>query len=693
VKNFKPSTFTKFVFSVLALALSGCSTTKHVTEGDVAANDTESTLIAYQSAPSNYKKGTLVKECEESMTKAEGALKSIASRGASERNFANTQLAFELALSELSDETAGLTFMKYVTPNSQLREDSGACEEKLSQYLVEVFTRPQLYAALKAVVPGKEEEKVLHKEMLLAFEENGLKLPQEKLDQVRELMKEMSSKSNEFSKNLNNDTSFVLLSAEELKGLPESVMSRLEKRDGKLVVTMKYADFIPAMENVEDEQIRKKLIETYNTRAAVENTKLLEENLLLRQKTAKILGFKSWADYRLQKRMAKNTKNVWNMINGLKSKLSIRNQKDLNLLLEEKRKHTTNPKAKLEPWDLAFYVNRIKRQTYSIDDEVVRSYFPKDVVVEGIFEIYSTLLGVEFEKVKGAAVWSSLVDLYRIKDKESKSTIAYFMADLYPREGKYGHAAAFTLINGRLLDGVYNKPVSAMVTNFTPPSKDRPSLLSHDEVETFFHEFGHIMHQTLTRAPYASLSGTSVARDFVEAPSQMLEDWVWDKQMLKKISRHYKTGESLPDDLIERMLQGRDFNRGYHYTRQLMLGTLDMTLHTASGAVDSRKVHDQLYKEIIGLDPIKGGAFSAGFGHLMGGYDAGYYGYIWSEVYAADMFTRFEKAGLLDSKTGLSYRKNILEPGKMKDALALATEFLGRVPNQKAFFKKLGIRQ
>jgi thimet oligopeptidase len=217
--------------------------------------------------------------------------------------------------------------------------------------------------------------------------------------------------------------------------------------------------------------------------------------------------------------------------------------------------------------------------------------------------------------------------------------------------------------------------------------------MKHEEVRTLFHEFGHIMHQTLTQAPYASLSGSSVDQDFVEAPSQMLENWVFSPEILKTISGHYKDhSKKLPPELLKKLIQARDFNQGYFYTRQLFLALLDMNYHTSSGKVDTTETYHHLYKELIGLDPMPTGHFQASFGHLMGGYDAGYYGYLWSEVYAADMFTRFEKEGLLSSKTGHDYRKYILEQGKMMDASDILEKFLGRKPNNEAFYKKLHIR-
>jgi thimet oligopeptidase len=225
------------------------------------------------------------------------------------------------------------------------------------------------------------------------------------------------------------------------------------------------------------------------------------------------------------------------------------------------------------------------------------------------------------------------------------------------------------------------------------PANGKPSLLTHDDVETFFHEFGHIMHQTLTRAPYASLSGSAVSQDFVEAPSQMLENWVWNPKILNIISGHYlRPSEKLPTDLLEKLIAARNFQQGAAYTKQLLYALFDMTLHTQSmGVADVQKTYDDLYREIVGQEPIAGNHFPGTFGHLMGGYDAGYYGYLWSEVYAQDMFTQFPTDDLTDSTVGSRYRKVILEQGNMKDAIDLLREFLGRDPQPDAFFKKLGL--
>ena len=602
-------------------------------------------------------------------------------------------LDFESAMADLSQESASLTFMGYVHRDKQIRDESSACEGKLGQFGVQIFTRKDLYDALKLSRPQDAAQKRLLSETLEAFEKNGLKLPADKLAKVKALMEQLTVLETKFSANLNNDTSTVLFTEAELIGTSEDFRKRLKRSDdGRYIVTTKSTDYVQVMENSTNSETRRRMLLAYQNRAAAENTKLLESAVQIRQQIAALMGFKTWADYKTSTQMAKSGTNALKFLNGLRSKLEQRHKSDLAKLAKYKKEDLglTDP---VQVWDLAFLTYQLKKKSYSLDDEQIREYFPADVVMKGMFEVYSTLLGVDYIEVAKPDVWNSEVRLYEVVDKKSRETLAYFFADLVPREGKYGHAAAFTLRSGRLVNGKYNVPISSIVANFAPPSGGKPSLLNHDEVETTFHEFGHIMHQLLTRAPYASLSGTGVARDFVEAPSQMLENWVWSSEILNKISGHYKDPKNkLPADLLAKLLEAKDFNQGSFYTRQLMLGLFDLGIHTAGGAVDVTKAYDTVYQKVVGLQPLEGGHFAAGFGHMMGGYDAGYYGYLWSEVYAQDMFSEFEKKGILNEEMGARYRKFILEPGNMEEPLKLVEGFLGRKTSNAAFYKKLGLK-
>ncbi len=645
---------------------------------------------------SEYQPGELNQLCDTAAKTVDEKIQSVLIQKSHQRNFENTIQPIETALADFSDSIAPLAFMQYVSPHEKLRAEAAECETKSNQYMVSFFSRKDIYEAMRVVskkqkLKNKEDARLLS-EYLKEFELNGLKLSDEKRELVKLLKTRLTDLETQFSANLNNNTSFIEFTEKELEGCPQAFFDRLKKsKDGKFIVTTKQTDFKTLMENAKDEETRRRMLFSYTNIAADKNIKILEEALGIRQKIAKTMGYKTWGDYNTQEKMAKNSSNVFKFLNDLKSKLKKSNQKDLDQLLTFKKEFFPDAKG-ITAWDVSYYSYQLKKKNYSLDDEIIREYFPAHLVVEGMFKVYSQLLGIQFFEIKNSKTWNPDVTLYETRDTKSGEVLSYFYADFYPRPGKYGHFAAFPLLIGKQLANSYAKPVSVIVGNFNPPSSEKPSLLNHSEVEVIFHEFGHIMHQTLTRSKHAHLAGSLVARDFVEAPSQMMEEWVWKPEILNSISGHYKNpSKKLPKDLLDKMIAARNFQRGYFYTRQLSLALTDMVYHTQSGTVDTTAIFRKIFSDTSGITPIEGGHFQAGWGHLMSGYDAGYFGYLWSDVYAADMFTRFEKEGLLNSKTGADYRRTILESGNTVDAMELIKKFLGRTPNSKAFFKKLGI--
>jgi thimet oligopeptidase len=312
-------------------------------------------------------------------------------------------------------------------------------------------------------------------------------------------------------------------------------------------------------------------------------------------------------------------------------------------------------------------------------------------VLDGLFAITGDVFGLEYQPAE-LDTWHPDVRSYAVRDRASGELLAHFHMDLFPREGKYSHAAAFTLVPGRRLpEGSYQKPMSAIVANFTKPAADRPSLLQHSEVETLFHEFGHILHQVLTRAELVRFAGSSTETDFVEAPSQIMEHWTWRPEVLATFARHYETGEPIPESLVKAMVEARNLNVALTTLRQVQFGVFDMGIH-GEGAADADL--DEIHRRAteVSLLPLHEGTFfPASFGHMLGGYDAGYYGYLWSEVYGDDMFSRFEAEGVTSPEVGADYRRAILEAGGTRDGMDLLVDFLGREPSNEAFLRKLGI--
>lgn len=512
------------------------------------------------------------------------------------------------------------------------------------------------------------------------------------LEKFKALNKEKAEYIIKFDKNIQEYKDPLAVTQEQLQGLGEDYIQKLSKTDdGKYLVTLDYPDYVPFMQNADDEQARKELEFKFNRRGGQENVELLEKTLTLRREIALLLGYKNHAELRLEDRMAKNPKTVMAFLKDLQKKLKPLGKKEDKEMIAYKNSKTGKNSRTLYSWESGYWSNKFRKENLELDSEKIKEYFPSQVVIDGMLDLFGGVFGITFEPVD-IPVWHPDVKAFKIKDKASGELVAYFYMDLYPREGKYKHAACFGLVEGEeKQDGIYQIPFVAIVANLNKPSGDTPSLLKHSEVETLFHEFGHVLHNALTKAKYSAFSGTSVSWDFVEAPSQMLERWAWDPQVLKKISKHYKTGEALPDDLIKRMIAAKNFGAGGMYLRQDFFAQYDMTLHTADTTPDTTKLYFELTKKIRGLPLTKGTIPQASFGHIMGGYDAGYYGYLWSEVIAEDFFGEFKKNGIFNPETGLKFRREILEKGGTLDEEKMVENFLGRPADNKPFLKSIGL--
>lgn len=632
----------------------------------------------------------------EARVKLEKDLAALIAIPQAERTFENTIMGYERAFDNYGNALGMSGFLSYVSTDKKFRDAANDLQMQISQYMVDVATRRDVYKAIREYTDTNPRldpvQAKLVKEMLIGFKNSGMDLNDADLEKFKALNKEKAEYIIKFDKNIQEYKDPLAVTQEQLQGLGEDYIKKLSKTDdGKYLVTLDYPDYVPFMQNADDEQARKELEFKFNRRGGQENVELLEKTLTLRREIARLLGYKNHAELRLEDRMAKNPKTVMAFLKDLQKKLKPLGKKEDKEMIAYKNSKTGKNSRTLYSWESGYWSNKFRKENLELDSEKIKEYFPSQVVIDGMLDLFGGVFGITFEPVD-IPVWHPDVKAFKIKDKASGELVAYFYMDLYPREGKYKHAACFGLVEGEeKQDGTYQIPFVAIVANLNKPSGDTPSLLKHSEVETLFHEFGHVLHNALTKAKYSAFSGTSVSWDFVEAPSQMLERWAWDPQVLKKISRHYQTGESLPDDLIKRMIAAKNFGAGGMYLRQDFFAQYDMTLHTADTTPDTTKLYFELTKKIRGLPLTKGTIPQASFGHIMGGYDAGYYGYLWSEVIAEDFFGEFKKNGIFNPETGLKFRREILEKGGTLDEEKMVENFLGRPADNKPFLKSIGL--
>ena len=633
----------------------------------------------------------VTRACEDAIAACDAGVDAIVATPDGERTFANTLGALEAATDGVGQASGQYAFMAYVADNGDVRDAARASEERIDKYFVDLSFREDLFAAINAYA-GRGEALEGEGARLLEYElrdyrRNGFELAQGERAQVRALSDELVSLGVEFQKNISEWDDGILVTREDLSDLPDAFIESLRREEvegeTRYRVSLDYPELFPFMGKARSSELRRELFSKEQVKGGDANVAVLERALVARQEMAGLLGYDSWASYAHEVCMSKERDRVTAFLADLRERVSVKATADLALMAEVKG-------GPVDIWDWRYCHDQLLQTRYAVDDFEVAQYFPLDACLEGLFAVCQRLLGVRFEARPDAPVWHEDVQAFDVYEAEGDEAFARFYMDLFPRPNTFGHAAAFTLRSGRLLpDGSYQKPVSAIVANFTKPSADAPSLLRHSEVETLFHEFGHILHQTLTRATYSRFSGTRTERDFVEAPSQMLEHWVWDREVLASFTRHHETGEPLPDSLLDSMLAAKTLSSGITTLRQLYFSHLDQAYHAPGFGGDSTAATEELH-EITSFPYTPGTHFQSGWGHLFG-YDARYYGYLWSHVFGDDMFTRFEGAGLLNPDLGAEYRRTVLERGGSADGDQLVRDFLGREPNSDAFLRGLGL--
>ena len=656
----------------------------------------KSTAGTTQAAPqvpirAQYIPGEIPRLGTAAVQQANTSFNTIAALPPGERTFDNTVVAFDTAMTDYTDAIYPMTLMGYVYPDPNVAAEGMALEESSAIFLNDIYTRRSLYNALKGQTPRTSQKSRLYNLTMREFEKNGLKLPDERLAKVRQMNDELSGFESRFSANLNNDNTSLVFTEAELAGVPAASLASFEKTpQGTYRVTTKYPDYVAVMKYADPGTSRKAMYIAYNNRQATENTALLEQAITLRQSLATELGYPTWADFKAEGRMAGNSASVMAFLSTIKEPLKEKSRAENSELLVLKK--DLDPAATtLDPWDVTYLQEKLTLRKYAYDENEVKEYFPVDNTVQGIFWGYGELFGIRFEEVRDAPVWSPDVRLYRVTNMAGEATVGYLYLDLYPREGKYGHFATFPLISGRMKDGAWSVPATIIVGNFPAPQENKPGLLTMYDVETLFHEGGHAMHNLLTTVPYGTWSGFNTEWDFVETPSQTLEEWVWDPEVLTSLSGHYtNTSQKIPPELRDRVIAARDAGAGHDYSRLMANSLEDMEYHTAQGPVNVTAVSARVYAEME-IPQGEGIHQPASFGHLMGGYDAGYYGYLWSKVYALEIADTFRHDGMTNQTTGMRFRQEILSQGNMQDGGVLLKNFLLKEPGTDAFYKRLGI--
>jgi thimet oligopeptidase len=613
------------------------------------------------------------------------------------RTFTNTLMPLDRIGDLLAHAFARYAFMGYVHPDAKVRKAGNDAQEKLNTFGVEMIFRDDLNTAVNEYAETDESaalegERARFLEFLLRdLRRAGHELDPEVRSEVKEKTQRLVELGVRFQNNIDEWSDHILVTHDELDGLPRSFAESLEtdEETGKMKVTLDYPHLLPFTENAKRRDLREELSRKFNTQAVEVNRPIIEEAIQIRDEIAQAFELPSWAHYQLEERMAKTPEAISEFYASLLPPLTVQGMADVGemaALLKAEAGDDT-----VQVWDWRYFDTQQRKTDYGVDPFEVAAYFPLDNVLSGMFDLVQETFGLTFHEEDASEAWHPDVRLFSIADAASGEQLAHFYLDLFPREGKFGHAAEFPLIlSRRLEDGSYQNPVCAMVANFTKPTKSAPSLLQHSEVETLFHEFGHVLHQNLGRTELTRFSGTNVERDFVEAPSQIMQHWVWRAEVLKKFARHHETGEPIPDALVDKLVEARQLNIAVHQLRQLQFGWLDQEIHKPGPSKDLvRALKDAAD---ISLLPHPEGTFSlASFGHLMGGYDAAYYGYMWSEVFGDDMFSVFEERGATNPEVGMAYRREVLERGGSVDAEEILRKFLGREPDNKAFLNKLGI--
>lgn len=583
-------------------------------------------------------------------------------------------------------------------PNEKVRDNAREYRVKFSQFMIEFGYNMDLYKAVKDYYENKfqeEKEDKLTPEEVKYVEHNmrdyrrlGMHLSEENRKRVSDIKKKMSELSTKYSENLDEDTTSFEFTKEQLDGMPEMWFTDEKKlENGNYKVTLKYPDYIPLNKFCNVRATRENMWKAFASRGGQENLDLLNKTLKLRQEMAKLLGYKTFADYKVEVKIVKTANNALHEMNKVLAVMREPYIEERKKLEDYAKSHKTHPlNGTLEAWDTNYYSQKMKEEKFDIDESELQKYFPSQHVVRTTLEIYQQLLKLEFERIETDNTYHDSVKAYKVTDAVDGKLQGFFYLDLSPRDGKFGHAAVFPIVAGcDRYNGTRLYPTVVMGCNFP---ENEP--MTYDNVNTFFHEFGHVMHALNARNQLEGFCSFGVEDDFVEFPSQMLECWTEEVEPLKRLSKHYKTGEQIPEEMVHKLYEYNNFNPASTYSRQLVFSLYDLKLHTQEN-VDALELFRETYKEVLGIEYPEEGMMPANFGHIMGGYEAGYYGYLYSRQMSVCAFmTRF-KDNLFNSDVGYEYRKKVLEPGSSRDGMDMFRDFVGKDVDPKDFLKRIGL--
>ena len=640
---------------------------------------------------------------KQAIDQANKALDQIGAQDPGKVTFQSTIVALDDLTYEASIASNKATIIKQTNTNKAMRTAAENAVKVFQDWAVGVDYREDVYKALKAFADTHPkltgEDAKLLEETMRDYRRAGLALPPEKRKEVEGLRKDLSKLGTDFDSNIVNAKAPVVFTKAELEGLPDSFFTSPGVKTGDDAYTVMANvtwQSVAVQENAKSEATRKKLYLIHDSIAKDSNVAVLNQMLVLRNKIALRLGYKSWDDFQTEIKMAKSGTGAKSYIDKLIAGIEPKFAAEVSTLQKMKAAETNDPNARIDVWDWRYYINQLNKQKYAVDKEALRAYFPFQKVLEGMFNIYQSIFGLKFEKISAPFKWIDDLQLYAVTDAATGEPLGLFYLDMFPREGKFNHFAQFDILSGKLrADGKYQRPTVALLCNFPPPGADKPSLMTHTDVETLFHEFGHALHSIVTRAKYGRFAGAHVPGDFVEAPSQMLQNWVWDKKVLDTFAADYRDpSKKIPAEIIKQMNDSKLATAGVFYRRQFAFASLDLALHDQhpeEQPYDSVAVTNPILEKVfLPVDPST--TFVSYFGHL-NGYDAGYYGYAWADAIAADMATVFEKAkeGYLDKKAGLRLRQEIYQQGDSRDVNVSIEKFLGRKQSIDPFLKKIGI--